>query len=150
MRLPREGQREHQQRHHHRRCEHEGDGNTALRQEIEILHHADARRLAYDEGLRPALTTHRLAALVAPTTGPAWPTDLAHGDRFSFSGSSIAAVAGTPSLTVPMGETRGLPLGLAFLGDRNREAELLALGHAFELTTHARTPPSFRPTAPPP
>lgn len=111
---------------------------------------ADARRLAYDEGLRPALTTHRLAALVAPTTGPAWPTDLAHGDRFSFSGSSIAAVAGTPSLTVPMGETRGLPLGLAFLGDRNREAELLALGHAFELATHARTPPSFRPTAPPP
>ena len=62
------------------------------------------------------LTTHRLAALIAPTTGPAWPTDLAHGDRFSFSGSSIAAVAGTPSLTVPMGETRGLPLGLAFLG----------------------------------
>ena len=79
-----------------------------------------------------------------------WPTDLAHGDRFSFSGSSIAAVAGTPSLTVPMGETRGLPLGLAFLGDRNREAELLALGHAFELATPARTPPPVRPTAPPP
>jgi amidase len=109
---------------------------------------AEARRLAWDEGLRPALTIHDLDALVAPTTGTAWPTDLVHGDRFSGSGTSIAAVAGTPCLTVPMGEHRGLPLGLAFLGDRGSEAELLALGHAFEQATLARKPPTYRATLP--
>lgn len=109
---------------------------------------AEARRLAWDEGLRPALATHDLDALVAPTTGTTWPTDFVRGDHFSGSGTSIAAVAGTPCLTVPMGEYRGLPLGLAFLGDRGSEAELLALGHAFEQATHARTPPSYRATLP--
>lgn len=106
---------------------------------------ADARRLAWDEGLRPTLTHHQLDALVAPTTGTAWPTDLLHGDPSGFSSHSIAAVAGTPSLTVPMGHHRGLPLGLTFLGAPDSEAELLALGHAFEQATHARQPPTFRP-----
>ena len=120
-----------------------------LRSPIYLRARADARRLAWDEGLRPALERHHLDALVAPTTGTAWPTDLRHGDHFAGSGYSIAAVAGTPSLTVPMGQHRGLPLGLTFLGPPNHEAELLALGHAFEQATHARTPPSFRATASP-
>ena len=105
-----------------------------------------ARRLAWDEGLRVAFTQHRLDALVAPANGPAWPTDLLSGDHISGGGTGIAAVAGTPSLTVPMGEHHGLPLGLAFLGPPRSEAELLALGYAFEQATRARRPPSFRPT----
>lgn len=117
-----------------------------LESPIYLRARAEARRLAWDEGLRPALELHHLDALVAPTTGTAWPTDLLHGDHFGGSGYSIAAVAGTPSLTVPMGQHRGLPLGLCFLGPPNHEAQLLALGHAFEQATHARTAPSFRAT----
>ncbi|ODS62187.1 MAG: amidase [Arenimonas sp. SCN 70-307] len=105
-----------------------------------------ARRLALDEGLLAVLDGQSLDALVAPTTGPAWPTDHVLGDRFLSAGYGIAAVAGTPSLTVPMGELRGLPLGLAFLGRPRSEAELLALGHAFEQATRARKPPAFSPT----
>jgi len=71
------------------------------------------------------------------------------GDRFLSAGYGIAAVAGTPSLTVPMGELRGLPLGLAFLGRPRSEAELLAMGHAFEQATRARKPPAFSPTLAP-
>lgn len=108
---------------------------------------ASARRLARDEGLLAVLDGQRLDALVAPTTGPAWPTDHVLGDHFVSAGYGIAAVGGTPSLTVPMGETAGLPLGLAFLGRPNAEAQLLALGYAFEQATRARRVPGFAPTA---
>lgn len=105
---------------------------------------ATARRLAWDEGLGATLARHRLDAVVAPTTGPAWPIDPVLGDRFTGAGYSVAAVAGTPSLTVPMGEVHGLPLGLTFLGPPFAEAELLALGYAFERATRARRPPTYR------
>ena len=59
---------------------------------------------------------------------------------------TMAAVAGTPSLTVPMGESHGLPLGLAFMGRAYSEADLLAMGFAFEQKTKARTVPGYKPT----
>lgn len=106
-----------------------------------------ARRLASDEGLLALLDGQKLDALVAPTTGPAWPTDHVLGDHFVSAGYGMAAVAGTPSLTVPMGEASGLPLGLAFLGRPYSEAQLLALGYAFEQATRARRAPGFAPAA---
>ena len=81
--------------------------------------------------------------MVAPTTGPAWPTDPVLGDHFSGAGYGVAAVAGTPSVTVPMGHVRGLPLGLSFMGPAWSEAELLAMAYAFEQATKARKPPQF-------
>jgi amidase len=110
---------------------------------------AAARRLAWDEGLGAALSRHALAAVVAPTVGPAWPVDPRRGDpREGKSGYGAAAVAGTPSLTVPMGEVDGLPLGLTFMGRAYEEAALLAFGYAFEQATRARRPPGYRPTGP--
>jgi amidase len=108
-----------------------------------------ARRLAWDEGLGATLDRERLDAVIAPATGPAWPIDLVLGDHFITGGYSVAAVAGTPSLTVPMGDVAGLPVGLVFLGRPFAEAELLAMGHAFERATRARRAPTFLPTLPP-
>jgi amidase len=68
------------------------------------------------------------------------------GDHFSGAGYGIAAVAGTPSLTVPMGESHGLPIGLTFMGRAFSEADLLAFGYAFEQATKARQPPTYRAT----
>lgn len=108
---------------------------------------AAARRLAWDEGLGAALERHRLDAVVAPAMGPAWPTDPVLGDRIGGGGGhGAAAVAGTPSLTVPMGQIHGLPVGLVFLGKPRGEAELLAMGYAFEQKTRARRPPTYRAT----
>ena len=105
---------------------------------------AAARRLAWDEGLGATLERHRLAAVVAPAGGPAWLTDPLLGDHGVHGGYSVAAVAGTPSLTVPMGALHGLPLGLVFMGRPGAEAELLALGYAFEQATRARRAPDYR------
>jgi amidase len=89
------------------------------------------------------LEGHRLDALVAPTGGPAWTTDLVNGDHSGFSCSTPAAVAGYPHLTVPAGFVFGLPVGLSFFGRPWQEGRLLALGHAFERATGHRRPPRF-------
>ena len=106
----------------------------------------DARRLAGTEGLLATLDTHKLDALIAPSTGPAWLTDHLLGDHFVGAGYSMAAVARAPSLTVPMGDARGLPLGLAFMGRPYADGDLLALAYAFEQATKARKAPEFKPT----
>ena len=84
------------------------------------------RRLARTEGIDAVMKRFNLDALVAPTGGPAWLTDLVNGDSsMSPSPSTIAAVAGYPHVTVPMGSYRGLPIGLSFFGDGKKLATLL-------------------------
>ena len=107
---------------------------------------AKARRLAATEGIEATLKVGGFDALVAPTTSPAWPIDPLNGDHFTGAGYGVAAVAGTPSLTVPMGDVAGLPVGIAFLGSAWREARLIALAYDYEQATRHRKPPTFRPT----
>lgn len=107
---------------------------------------AQNQRLSRAEGIDAALRAHRLDALVAPSGGPAWLTDLVNGDHYGGGCSSPAAVAGYPHLTVPAGQVRGLPVGLSFFGAAWSEAALLRFGYAFEQGTRARRPPQFLPT----
>jgi amidase len=105
-----------------------------------------ARRLALTEGLLVALDGQRLDALLAPSTGPAWLTDPLLGDYSEGSGYGMAAVAGTPSLTVPIGELSGLPIGLTIMGRAWSEGELIGLGYALEQLVNARRGPRYLPT----
>jgi amidase len=106
------------------------------------------RRLAGREGIDGTMDRYHLDALVAPTQGPAWFIDLVNGDSFGGSSSSPAAVAGYPSITVPMGQVHALPVGLSFFGRAWSEPTLLRLAYAFEQATHHRQAPRLLSTAP--
>jgi amidase len=109
---------------------------------------AKNHRLSRAEGIDATLKKHRLDAIVAPTGGPAWLTDLVNGDHFGGGSSTAAAVSGYPSVTVPAGYVFGLPVGLSFIAGAWSEPSLIAMAYAFEQTTKVRKAPSFLPTAP--
>jgi amidase len=105
---------------------------------------AKARRLAGAQGIDAALKQHRLDAIVAPTTGPAWTTDLVNGDRYTGGAASqSAAVAGYPHITVPMGFVQGLPVGVSFIGTAWSEPALIRFAYSYEQATRLRRPPKL-------
>ena len=82
---------------------------------------------ARDEGIDKTMTDNDLDAIVAPTGGPAWPTDLVTGDHFlGGSSTAAAAAAGYPIVSVPAGDIFGLPVGISFMGSAWSEPTLLA------------------------
>jgi amidase len=106
----------------------------------------NARRLAGKDGLIATLDKEKLDGLIAPSLSPAWPTDHVLGDHFVGAGYGMAAVAGTPSITVPIGDSHGLPLGVTFMGRAYSEGELIGFAFALEQATKARRPPQYTPT----
>ncbi|MGA7777344.1 MAG: amidase [Paraburkholderia sp.] len=104
---------------------------------------AACRKGARDNGIDRVIREQRLDAIVAPTGGTAWLTDLINGDSAGDGFSTPAAVAGYPHLTVPAGLVRGLPVGLSFVGPAWSEARILGLGYAFEQATQWRSEPRF-------
>jgi amidase len=103
---------------------------------------AKCRKLSREDGIDAAIAKGGLDAIVAPTGGPAWLTDLVNGDHFTgVSSSTPPAVAGYPAITVPAGFVFGLPVGLTFMGPAWSEAVLIRLAYAFERATGHRRPP---------
>jgi amidase len=96
-------------------------------------------------GINNALAEHNLDALIAPTRGPAWMTDNVSGDRSSgISSSSLAAVAGYASITLPAGDILGLPIGISFIGAEFSDAKLIQFAYALEQAGYSRKPPPLQ------
>jgi amidase len=100
-------------------------------------------QLARTEGIDATMDKYRLDAIVAPTGGPAWLTDLINGDHAAGGSSNAAAVAGYPNINVTAGFISGLPVGISFFGRAWSEPVLIRLAFAFEQTTKARQTPRF-------
>jgi amidase len=107
-----------------------------------------ARRTSFlaagPNGIDRMLKEYKLDALIGPTMPPSWKIDAVNGDQSAGGGAgSLAAVAGYPHLTVPMGLVKGLPVGLSFIGPKWSEARLLSLGYAYEQARGLFPAPKF-------
>ncbi len=96
-----------------------------------------------ENGIDKVMKENNLDAIIAPTGGPAWKTDLKNGDSPGISSSSPAAIAGYPNITVPMGFVGELPVGISFFGKAWSEPVLLEIAYAYEQGTHNRKPPKY-------
>jgi amidase len=137
--------------------QHEAEVMPYFKQEIMEMAEAkgDLDSKEYQEAVRKNRTTARnnidallkdnnLDALIGPTTGPSWCTDLVNGDHFSgYDTSSPAAIAGYPHITVPMGLVFGLPIGLSFIGTAYNEGSLISLAYAYEQASKNRVAPKL-------
>ncbi len=104
---------------------------------------AKCRELTRAKGIDAALEKHKLDALVVLTSGPAHLTDLVNGDSDSGGSSSLAAVSGYPSITMPAGWVNGLPIGISFIGRAWSEPTLIRLAFGLEQALGMRRPPRF-------
>jgi amidase len=102
--------------------------------------------MTQEDGIDGIMNASKLDAIVAPSGGVAWATDLIGGDCGVFESSSLAAVSGYPNITVPAGYVQGLPAGISFFGRAFSEPTLIKIAYAFEQATKARTTPKFLPT----
>ena len=110
-----------------------------------------ARKASFEaagpNGIDKLLKDYNVLALVGPTTAPAWKIDAVNGDQSAGGGAGgLAAVAGYPHLTVPMGLVKGLPVGLSFIGPKWSEQMLLSLGYAYEQARGPIPAPTFMPS----
>jgi amidase len=106
-------------------------GDLSDRAYIDTL--AKMQKATRDEGIDAVLAKDNLDALVAPTSGAAW---------------SIAAVAGYPSITVPLGLRENSATGMFFFGRPWSEPTLIKYAYSFEQKTRGRVTPQFLPTYP--
>jgi amidase len=109
---------------------------------------ASNHKLTRADGIDFIMDKFKLDALVAPTGGPAWITDLINGDHSAGGSSNAAAVAGYPNINVTAGFLYGLPVGISFFGRAWSEPGLLKIAYAFEQLMKPRQKPMFLPTMP--
>ncbi|NNL89317.1 MAG: amidase [Marinicaulis sp.] len=102
-----------------------------------------------ENGIDKLLAENDVVALVSPSGPLASRIDPVNGDVWpDWAGAGwMAAIAGYPHLTVPMGDVHGVPIGISFIGSENDDAVILSLGYAYEQATKQRRDPKYLPSA---
>ncbi len=110
---------------------------------------ADVLRATRENGIDKMLADNDVDFIVSPSGPLAPPVDAVNGDVWpAWAGAGyLAAIAGYPHLTVPMGTEKGLPVGLSFIGGKDQDAAILSYGFAYEQRTNRRVDPQYLPTA---
>jgi amidase len=119
----------------------EAKGPLTEKEYVDAL--AKNHQLARKEGIDAAMDKFKLDALMAPTGGPAWITDLVNGDHVGGGSSNFAAVAGYPNVNITAGTIFGLPVGVSFFGRAWSEPALIKIAYGFEQTFKTRKKPEF-------
>ena len=105
----------------------------------------DVQAATRRDGIDAMMAEYQLDVLVSPS-GPVSPRiDPVNGDVWpDWAGAGyIAAIAGYPHVTVPMGAIHGIPVGISFMGAKDQDAAVLSYGFAYEQRTMLRTEPQY-------
>ncbi len=100
---------------------------------------------ARENGIDALLAGDDLDMLVSPS-GPLAPrVDPINGDVWpDWAGAGyLAAIAGYPHITVPMGEVHAVPIGLSIMGTMDTDADILSWGYAYEQASQMRVDPQY-------
>ena len=110
---------------------------------LEILERL--KRNAREDGIDKMLEEYEVDILVSPSMMPAFLIEPVYGDQFigGTGWTGMAAIAGYPHLAVPMGDIRGLPIGLSFIGGKWQDGKVLQAGYAYEQASQKRMSPGF-------
>ena len=104
-----------------------------------------APRQALANGIDKLLADHDVQMLVSPS-GPLSPrVDPVNGDTWpAWAGAGyLAAIAGYPHITVPMGDVHGIPIGFSIMSGKDADAAVLSWGYAFEQASQMRVTPQY-------
>ena len=104
-----------------------------------------AQRGTRAEGIDKMMAADNLDMLVSPS-GPIAPrVDPVNGDVWpAWAGAGyIAAIAGYPHVTVPMGHVHGIPIGVSIMGGKGQDADILSFGYAYEQASLKRRDPNY-------
>jgi len=124
----------------------ESNGATGVNEPDHVKTIEAMQRATREEGIDALLKTHDVEVLVMPASPPAYVIDVVYPDHNPgglIGAGWLAAIAGYPILTVPMGDHRGAPLGLSIMGTGWDDATVLAVGHAYEQGSRQITLPAF-------
>jgi len=85
-------------------------------------------------GIDAALRRYQVDAIIVPSGSPAWKIDHINGDSYAGNGDStgMAACAGYPLISIPMGTVQKLPVGLTIMGGAWSEPTLISIAHGIE------------------
>ena len=78
------------------------------------------------------LKAYNVDVLMLRSNAPAFSIDLIYGDNYQGGSSSMAAIAGYPHITVPMGRWKGLPVGVSFIAAAFAEPVLIRAAYSYE------------------
>lgn len=110
---------------------------------------ANVQSATRENGIDKLLADYDVAMLVSPS-GPLSPrVDPVNGDVWpAWAGAGyLAAIAGYPHITVPMGEVHGIPIGFSIMGAKDADADILSWGYAYEQASQLRAEPQYLETA---
>ncbi|MCF6263005.1 MAG: amidase [Xanthomonadales bacterium] len=98
-----------------------------------------------ERGIAAILKNNTVDLLVAPSYGVAGLLKNEHDSATEQPGSTqLSAVAGLPTISVPMGMIKGLPLGLSFMAGMHSEPLLIRAAAGYEKTRGAFAQPEIK------
>lgn len=105
----------------------------------------DIQRGTGAEGIDKLMADNNVDMLVSPSGPLSGRIDPVNGDVWpAWAGAGyLAAVAGYPHITVPMGEIHGVPIGFSIMGGAGQDADILSYGYAFEQAGGQRVDPKY-------